>query len=199
MMKNGSTEHLGRPVWSELHLRGKECPSSPGFTAMLGTMDLQLRHWMVIRVALARTPDAWITMPGTFTSRAMFSDWGREWERRGWEGKGRGSSVTLTRRSLSCKGLASECNRTCMSCSSSPSGRGLVTSSAASRAASSNYNARNTSMMTHTHTSMRGTHSGFVLTSGRYSAGSRVSLSASWASKLARSSMDTDSLYWQRL
>lgn len=48
-----------------------------------------------------------------------------------------GSGLTL--RSLICKGLASECRRTCISCKSSPSGRGLVTSSAASFAASSNY------------------------------------------------------------
>lgn len=50
-----------------------------------------------------------------------------------------GSEGGLTLRSLICRGLASDCSSTCMSLTSSPSGRGWVTSSAASFAASSNW------------------------------------------------------------
>jgi hypothetical protein len=41
---------------------------------------LQLRHWMLILVALARTVEAAITMPGIFTNFAIWWDWNiKEW------------------------------------------------------------------------------------------------------------------------
>lgn len=38
------------------------------------TVLRQLRHWMEMRVALARTPDAEMMMPGIFTRCDIMSD-----------------------------------------------------------------------------------------------------------------------------
>ena len=45
--------------------------------AMLVSVLWQLRHWMEMRVALARTPEAAITMPGIFTRCDIVSDCNR--------------------------------------------------------------------------------------------------------------------------
>lgn len=45
--------------------------------AMLVSVLWQLRHWMEMRVALARTPEAAITMPGIFTRWDIVSDCNR--------------------------------------------------------------------------------------------------------------------------
>lgn len=42
--------------------------------AMLVRVLRQLRHWMEMRVALARTPDAEMMMPGIFTRCDIMSD-----------------------------------------------------------------------------------------------------------------------------
>ena len=60
----------------EEHLRGRENPSRPGFTGRFASKARQLRHWMVSLVAFARMPEALITMPGTLSRRAMWSDCG---------------------------------------------------------------------------------------------------------------------------
>lgn len=57
-----------------LHFLGREYPSRPGRTAMLLMVFLQLRHWMAILVALARTGVAAITIPGIFTRWDIWSD-----------------------------------------------------------------------------------------------------------------------------
>ena len=56
------------------HFLGSMYPSRPGFTAMLFTKFLQLRHWMEIRMALALIAEAEITIPGTFTNRDISLD-----------------------------------------------------------------------------------------------------------------------------
>lgn len=45
--------------------------------AMLVRVLRQLRHWMEMRVALARTPDAEMMIPGIFTRCDIMSDYGR--------------------------------------------------------------------------------------------------------------------------
>lgn len=45
--------------------------------AMLVRVLRQLRHWMEMRVALARTPDAEMMMPGIFTRCDIMSDCNR--------------------------------------------------------------------------------------------------------------------------
>ena len=57
-----------------LHFLGREYPSSPGLMGIFGRKVRQLRHWIVMRVAFALTPEALMTIPGTFTRRAICSD-----------------------------------------------------------------------------------------------------------------------------
>ena len=60
------------------HFLGRAYPSRPGLTAMSLMTLRQLRHWMLIRVALARMADAAITMPGILTIFDIISDWNKE-------------------------------------------------------------------------------------------------------------------------
>ena len=109
---------------------------------------------------------------------------------------------THTLSSLIWMGLASDLSSTWMSCtSSSPSGRGIVSSSAAPRAASSNWSKENRRITSHNRLDDYGYKSKCMTTPtrGRNSEGSLLSLSASRGSKLERSSRSTSRRYWRRL
>lgn len=60
--------------------------------AMLVRVLRHERHWMEMRVALARTPDAAMMMPGIFTRCDIMSDCNRAWG--GWLVKGAGDPET---------------------------------------------------------------------------------------------------------
>lgn len=57
-----------------MHRLGKLIPSNPGLILIFGTISLQERHWILIDVALARTDDADMMIPGIFTNFDILSD-----------------------------------------------------------------------------------------------------------------------------